>query len=57
MLYAVPSHMSCFSYAANFVSNFQGSDPKYLQASSCCKHYFAYDLENWEGEEFVFSLL
>lgn len=26
-----------------------GSDPNYLQVSSCCKHYTAYDLENWGG--------
>jgi len=37
------------TYAANFVSSFQGNDPTYLMASACCKHYYAYDLENWEG--------
>jgi hypothetical protein len=30
-----PLYPSPCSYAANFVSNFQGFDPKYLQASSC----------------------
>jgi hypothetical protein len=34
---ALPLVASLFlcSYAANFVSSFQGSDPTYLQASSC----------------------
>lgn len=39
------------AYAAAFTGSFQGggSFPKYLKASSCCKHYSAYDLEDWEG--------
>eukprot|EP00760_Papus_ankaliazontas_P014535 PhM_4_TR16096/c0_g1_i1/m.90063/K15920/XYL4; beta-D-xylosidase 4 len=39
-------------YAANFVYNFQNGkeDPTRLQASSCCKHFAAYSLENWGGQ-------
>jgi beta-glucosidase-like glycosyl hydrolase len=38
------------AYAANFVSGMQeGEDPRYLQTSSCCKHWDAYDLEDWGG--------
>ncbi|EGD77165.1 beta-glucosidase [Salpingoeca rosetta] len=37
-------------YAANFVSGFQdGEDMNYIKASSCCKHFFDYNLENWHG--------
>jgi beta-glucosidase-like glycosyl hydrolase len=39
-------------YAKHFVSAFQaGDDPRYLKASSCCKHYTAYDLEDWNGTD------
>ena len=39
------------AYAANFPLGFQSGEsyPKYLKASSCCKHYSGYDLENWDG--------
>eukprot|EP01060_Flectonema_neradi_P013688 TRINITY_DN2042_c0_g1_i8.p1 TRINITY_DN2042_c0_g1~~TRINITY_DN2042_c0_g1_i8.p1 ORF type:complete len:748 (+),score=167.28 TRINITY_DN2042_c0_g1_i8:56-2299(+) len=38
-------------YAAKLVSGFQvGEDPKHIKASSCCKHYYAYDLEDWGGK-------
>ena len=46
------------SFAAHFVSHFQAtglarpataSHDTYLRASSACKHYAAYDLENWKG--------
>lgn len=37
-------------YAAQFVGGMQwGEDPNYLKVSSCCKHYDAYDLEDWNG--------
>ncbi|KAJ1696208.1 hypothetical protein LUZ63_004720 [Rhynchospora breviuscula] len=42
-------------YAASYVKGLQGSPyqggytPQVLQASACCKHFTAYDLENWEG--------
>ena len=39
------------AYAANFPHGVQDGDsyPKYLKASSCCKHYAAYNLEDWGG--------
>eukprot|EP01064_Diplonema_japonicum_P000204 TRINITY_DN10144_c1_g1_i1.p1 TRINITY_DN10144_c1_g1~~TRINITY_DN10144_c1_g1_i1.p1 ORF type:complete len:758 (+),score=186.88 TRINITY_DN10144_c1_g1_i1:38-2275(+) len=38
------------TYAAHFVPGIQeGEDPNHLKASACCKHYYAYDLENWGG--------
>jgi beta-glucosidase-like glycosyl hydrolase len=29
--------------------NSQWNDPNYILSSSCCKHYAAYSLENWNG--------
>eukprot|EP01121_Diplochlamys_sp_Union-15-3_P018262 TRINITY_DN661_c0_g1_i1.p1 TRINITY_DN661_c0_g1~~TRINITY_DN661_c0_g1_i1.p1 ORF type:complete len:885 (-),score=214.53 TRINITY_DN661_c0_g1_i1:67-2721(-) len=39
------------SYVVNFVTGLQNDpmDPNHLKVSSCCKHYAAYDLENWHG--------
>lgn len=38
------------SYAVEFVRGMQeGEDNRYLKVSSCCKHYTAYDLDNWHG--------
>ncbi len=35
-------------YVIQFVSGMQeGSDPRYLKTSSCCKHFAGYDLEEW----------
>ena len=39
------------TYAETFVPGVQGDDPKYLKASSCCKHYYAYDMEKWGGTD------
>ena len=40
------------AYAVEFVRGLQeGEDPRYLKVSACCKHYSAYDLENWHGVE------
>ena len=36
-------------YAVNFVRGFQGNDTKYLRASTCCKHFAAYSLEDSDG--------
>ena len=45
-------------YAVFFVRGMQeggepeiipGRGPHRLKVSACCKHYIAYDLENWEG--------
>ena len=38
------------SYAVEFVRGMQeGEDDRYLKSSACCKHYTAYDLDNWHG--------
>ena len=47
------------SYAINYVRGLQDVDSNYdgiarqgsdeLKVAACCKHYTAYDLENWEG--------
>ena len=43
-----PTHNA--EYAASFVPGMQGGvSPQYIKASSCLKHYFAYNLENWHG--------
>lgn len=36
-------------YAAAFVRGMQGNSTALLQASACCKHVTAYDLEDWNG--------
>eukprot|EP00117_Sycon_ciliatum_P005145 scpid90606/ scgid9214/ Probable exo-1,4-beta-xylosidase bxlB; 1,4-beta-D-xylan xylohydrolase bxlB; Beta-xylosidase bxlB; Xylobiase bxlB len=37
-------------YVAHYSRGLQeGVDPKYLKIVSTCKHFSAYDLENWEG--------
>jgi beta-glucosidase-like glycosyl hydrolase len=37
-------------YTYNFVRGMQeGEDTKHLKASACCKHYTAYDVEDWGG--------
>eukprot|EP01064_Diplonema_japonicum_P003852 TRINITY_DN1253_c2_g3_i1.p1 TRINITY_DN1253_c2_g3~~TRINITY_DN1253_c2_g3_i1.p1 ORF type:complete len:758 (+),score=132.26 TRINITY_DN1253_c2_g3_i1:47-2275(+) len=37
-------------YAENFVPGMQiGEDPSHLKTAACCKHYYAYDMENWGG--------
>jgi xylan 1,4-beta-xylosidase len=28
-----------------------GSDPRYKKVVSHCKHYAAYDIENWDGNQ------
>ena len=40
-------------YGEQFVRGMQNStlDPSRLQVSACCKHFTAYDLERWGGEE------
>ena len=47
------------TYAVEFVRGLQeGEDPRYLKVSACCKHYSAYDLENWHGvERFEFDAI
>uniref|UniRef100_A0A0C9QPY6 TSA: Wollemia nobilis Ref_Wollemi_Transcript_14266_2795 transcribed RNA sequence n=1 Tax=Wollemia nobilis TaxID=56998 RepID=A0A0C9QPY6_9CONI len=39
-------------YAASYVRGLQtadGPDPNRLKVAACCKHYTAYDLDNWAG--------
>ncbi|XP_030509943.1 beta-xylosidase/alpha-L-arabinofuranosidase 2 isoform X2 [Cannabis sativa] len=39
-------------YAAGYVRGLQqtgGKDPNRLKVAACCKHYTAYDLDNWKG--------
>ncbi|KAI4318697.1 hypothetical protein MLD38_032372 [Melastoma candidum] len=41
-------------YAANYVRGLQRSDdgsPNKLKVAACCKHYTAYDLDNWKGAD------
>ncbi|XVE95337.1 hypothetical protein REPUB_Repub02eG0088300 [Reevesia pubescens] len=49
-------------YAVSFVRGIQGDSfeggklGEHLQASACCKHFTAYDLDNWKGvNRFVFN--
>ncbi|KAG6749809.1 hypothetical protein POTOM_046879 [Populus tomentosa] len=36
-------------YAASYVRGLQGSDGIRLKVAACCKHFTAYDLDNWNG--------
>ncbi|KAF6156969.1 hypothetical protein GIB67_039730 [Kingdonia uniflora] len=36
-------------YAASYVRGLQGTDDNRLKVAACCKHYTAYDLDNWNG--------
>lgn len=37
-------------YAANYVQGLQGNaGRRRLKVAACCKHYTAYDLDNWNG--------
>ncbi|CAH9075020.1 unnamed protein product [Cuscuta epithymum] len=38
-------------YAVSFVRGMQGDRSNHLQVSACCKHFTAYDLENWNGTD------
>lgn len=38
-------------YAASYVRGLQGNDGEHLKVAACCKHFTAYDLENWNGVE------
>ncbi|PON61690.1 Glycoside hydrolase, partial [Parasponia andersonii] len=37
------------SYAASYVKGLQGNDGNRLKVAACCKHFTAYDLDNWNG--------
>ncbi|XP_021904538.1 probable beta-D-xylosidase 2 isoform X2 [Carica papaya] len=36
-------------YAASYVKGLQGDDGNRLKVAACCKHFTAYDLDNWNG--------
>ncbi|KAA8527395.1 hypothetical protein F0562_034890 [Nyssa sinensis] len=36
-------------YAASYVRGLQGKSANQLKVAACCKHYTAYDLDNWNG--------
>ncbi|KAH9683731.1 Beta-D-xylosidase 1 [Citrus sinensis] len=36
-------------YAASYVRGLQGNTGSRLKVAACCKHYTAYDLDNWNG--------
>lgn len=41
-------------YAASYVRGLQRSDdgsPNKLKVAACCKHYTAYDVDNWKGTD------
>lgn len=39
-------------YVVEFVRGMQeGNDARYLKTAACCKHFAAYDLENWNGTD------
>ncbi|KAG5044118.1 hypothetical protein JHK87_008033 [Glycine soja] len=37
------------TYAASYVRGLQGTDGNRLKVAACCKHFTAYDLDNWNG--------
>ncbi|KAK8718149.1 hypothetical protein V6N13_045394 [Hibiscus sabdariffa] len=37
------------TYAAFYVRGLQGSEGDRLKVAACCKHFTAYDLDNWNG--------
>lgn len=38
-------------YAAAYVRGLQGATGNRLKVAACCKHYTAYDLDNWNGND------
>ncbi|XP_028781883.1 probable beta-D-xylosidase 2 [Neltuma alba] len=45
-------------YAAHYVRGLQGTDANRLKVAACCKHFTAYDLDNWNGmDRFHFNAL
>ncbi|GMJ09221.1 beta-xylosidase 2, BETA-XYLOSIDASE 2 [Hibiscus trionum] len=37
------------TYAASYVKGLQGNNGERLKVAACCKHFTAYDLDNWNG--------
>lgn len=48
-------------YASNYVRGLQetdGGDPNRLKVAACCKHYTAYDVDNWSGvQRYTFNAI
>lgn len=45
-------------YGASYVKGLQGYDAERLKVAACCKHFTAYDLDNWNGvDRFHFNAL
>lgn len=45
-------------YAASYVRGLQGNAGDRLKVAACCKHFTAYDLDNWNGfDRFHFNAL
>ncbi|KAK9665811.1 hypothetical protein RND81_14G138100 [Saponaria officinalis] len=45
-------------YAASYVTGLQGNYGNSLKVAACCKHYTAYDLDNWNGvDRFHFNAI
>ncbi|CAK1355455.1 unnamed protein product [Cercospora beticola] len=42
-----PYHLS--SYVHNLIQGLQGDDEKYRKVTATCKHFVAYDIEDWNG--------
>lgn len=42
-----PYHLS--SYVHSLIEGLQGDDSKYRKVTATCKHFVAYDMENWNG--------
>ncbi|KAJ6729380.1 BETA-D-XYLOSIDASE 1 [Salix viminalis] len=36
-------------YGVSYVRGLQGNDGERLKVAACCKHYTAYDVDNWNG--------
>ena len=36
-------------YGASYVRGLQGNDGERLKVAACCKHFTAYDVDNWNG--------
>ncbi|KAG6593233.1 putative beta-D-xylosidase 2, partial [Cucurbita argyrosperma subsp. sororia] len=39
------------TYASSYVRGLQGNDGDRLKVAACCKHFTAYDLDNWNGTD------
>uniref|UniRef100_A0A6N2NEG8 Glycoside hydrolase family 3 N-terminal domain-containing protein n=1 Tax=Salix viminalis TaxID=40686 RepID=A0A6N2NEG8_SALVM len=42
-------------YGVSYVRGLQGNDGERLKVAACCKHYTAYDVDNWNGVDRTFN--